>query len=353
MLHMSTDIGIDLGTANILVFVKGRGIVLKEPSVVAMDNSSGKIIAVGSEARRMLGRTPGNIVAIRPLRDGVIADYDVTEKMLRYFITKAVGKRLLFKPRVMVCIPSGVTGVEERAVKQAAVQAGARQAHVIEEPLAAALGAGLDISQPGGTMVVDIGGGTTDVAVLSLGGIVQSLSLRVGGDKFDEAIIKFIRREYSLAIGERTAEEIKIEVANAYPNGHPSLSLQVRGRGLVNGLPKEITVTSDQIYEAIKENLSSVVGAVKEVLERTPPELSADIVDKGIVLTGGGAMLRGLDTLLARETGLNVFLAEDPLSCVAVGTGRALTMLNVLNAQHKRRLIRKAIRQKIYAGQML
>jgi len=350
MFHMNTDIGIDLGTANILVFVKGRGIVLKEPSVVAMDKTSGKVIAVGSEARRMLGRTPGNIIAIRPLRDGVIADYDVTEKMLRYFISKAIGKRLIFKPRVMVCIPSGVTGVEERAVKQAAVQAGARQAHVIEEPLAAALGAGLDISQPGGTMVVDIGGGTTDVAVLSLGGIVQSLSLRVGGDKFDEAIMKYVRREFNLAIGERTAEEIKMEVADAYPNGGPARSLQVRGRDLINGLPKEITVSSDYIYEAIRENLILVVDAVKKVLECTPPELSADIVNKGIVLTGGGSMLRSLDTLLTSETGLNAFLAEDPLSCVAVGTGRALTMLNVLNAQQKRRLIRKAIRQKIYAG---
>lgn len=350
MFRMNTDIGIDLGTANILVFVKGRGIVLKEPSVVAMDKSSGKVIAVGSEARRMLGRTPGNIVAIRPLRDGVIADYDVTEKMLRYFISKAVGRKLLFKPRVMVCIPSGVTGVEERAVKQAAIQAGASQAHVIEEPLAAALGAGLDISQPGGTMVVDIGGGTTDIAVLSLGGIVHSTSLRLGGDKFDESIMKYVRREFSLAIGERTAEEIKMEVADAFPNDKPPRYLRVRGRDLVNGLPKEITVTSDQIYEAIKENLIAVVGAVKEVLERTPPELAADIVDKGIVLTGGGAMLQGMGTLLASETGLNAFLAEDPLSCVAIGTGRALTMLNVLNAQHKRRLIRKAIRQKIYAG---
>ncbi len=347
---LNTDIGIDLGTANILVYVKGRGIVLKEPSVVALDRTSGKVIAVGSEARRMLGRTPGNIVATRPLRDGVIADYDVTEKMLRYFISKATGRRLLFRPRVMVCIPSGVTGVEERAVKQAAVQSGASQAHVIEEPMAAALGAGLDISQPGGIMVVDIGGGTTDVAVLSLGGIVNSLSLRVGGDKFDEAIIKYVRREFSLAIGERTAEEIKIEVANAFPNDSLPLSMRVRGRDLVNGLPKEITISSENIYHAIKENLQSVVGAVKEVLEQTPPELAADIVDKGIVLTGGGSMLRGLDKLLADETGLNAFLAEDPLSCVAIGTGRALTMLNVLNAQHKRRLIRKAIKQKIYAG---
>ncbi|WP_034629809.1 rod shape-determining protein MreB [Desulfotruncus alcoholivorax] len=346
---MSADIGIDLGTANVLVYVKGRGIVLTEPSVVAMDKSSGKVIAVGSEARRMLGRTPGNIVAIRPLRSGVIADYDVTEKMLRYFIEKAVGRKLFFKPRVMVCIPSSVTGVEERAVKQATVQAGARQAHVIEEPLAAALGAGLDISQPGGTMVVDIGGGTTDVAVLSLGGIVQSVSLRVGGDKFDEAIVKYVRRVYNLAIGERSAEEIKMEIASACPNGAPS-EMRVRGRDLIDGLPKEVTVSSDNIYEAIKENLTLVVGAVKEVLEKTPPELAADIVYKGIVLTGGGALLSDLDKLIARETGLNVFIAEDPLSCVAIGTGRALNMLNVLNAQHKRRMIRKVIKQKVYAG---
>ncbi|SFH06487.1 rod shape-determining protein MreB [Desulfotomaculum arcticum] len=347
---MSTDIGIDLGTANVLVYVKGKGIVLTEPSVVAIDKISGKVIAVGSEARRMLGRTPGNIVATRPLRNGVIADYDVTEKMLRYFIEKAVGKKLFFKPRVMVCIPSGVTGVEERAVKQAAVQAGARQTHVIEEPLAAALGAGLDISQPGGTMVVDIGGGTTDVAVLSLGGIVISISLRVGGDKFDEAIIKYVRREYNLAIGERTAEEIKMEIVNAYPDAGPPAEMQVRGRDLLDGLPKEVTVSSDNIYEAIRENLALVVGAVKEVLEQTPPELAADIVDKGIVLTGGGSLLRDLDKLIASETGLNVFIAEDPLSCVAIGTGRALTMLNVLNDQHKRRMIRKVIKQKVYAG---
>ena len=348
-LQMSIDIGIDLGTANVLVYAKGRGIVLTEPSVVAIDKISGKVIAVGSAARRMLGRTPGNIVATRPMRDGVIADYDVTEKMLRYFIEKAVGKRLFFKPRVMVCIPSGVTGVEERAVKQAAVQAGARQAHVIEEPLAAALGAGLDISQPGGTMVVDIGGGTTDVAVLSLGGIVHSISLRVGGDKFDEAIVKYVRRVYNLAIGERTAEEIKMEIASACPNGAPSV-MRVRGRDLIDGLPKEVNVSSDNIYEAIKENLTLVVGAVKEVLEQTPPELAADIVYKGIVLTGGGALLSDLDKLLSRETGLNVFIAEDPLSCVAIGTGRALNMLNVLNAQQKRRMIRKVIKQKVYAG---
>ncbi|AGL03808.1 rod shape-determining protein [Desulfoscipio gibsoniae] len=350
MLHLGADIGIDLGTANIIVYVKGKGIVLKEPSVVAIDNSSGKVIAVGSKARRMLGRTPGNIVAIRPLRDGVIADYNVTEKMLRYFIGKANGNKLLFKPRVMVCIPSGVTGVEERAVKQATIQAGARQSFVIEEPLAAALGAGLDIAQPGGTMVVDIGGGTTDVAVLSLGGIVISRSLRVGGDKFDEAIVKYIRKEFNLAIGERTGEEIKIEIANACPNETPALEMQVRGRDLLNGLPKEITVNSQQTHNAIFENLSLVVKTVKEVLEETPPELASDIMDKGIVLTGGGALLQGIDKLIARETGLNVLIAEDPLSCVAIGTGRALTMLNVLNSQQNVRLFRRPVKRSINVG---
>ncbi|WP_449241663.1 rod shape-determining protein MreB [Desulfoscipio gibsoniae] len=344
MLHMGADIGIDLGTANIIVYVKGRGIVLKEPSVVAIDNSTGKVIAVGAKARRMLGRTPGNIVAIRPLRDGVIADYDVTEKMLRYFIGKANGHRLVFKPRVMVCIPSGVTGVEERAVKQATIQAGARRSYLIEEPLAAALGAGLDIAQPGGTMVVDIGGGTTDVAVLSLGGIVISRSLRLGGDKFDEAIVKYIRKEFNLAIGERTGEEIKMEIANACPDETSTVDMQVRGRDLLDGLPKAITVTSCQIRDAISENLSLVVNTVKEVLELTPPELAADIMDKGIVLTGGGALLQDIDKLIARETGLNIIIAEDPLSCVAVGTGRALTMLNVLKSQQNRKVVLKAIK---------
>lgn len=337
MFRMGTDIGVDLGTANVLVYVKGRGIVLYEPSVVAMDKNSGKVIAVGSEARRMLGRTPGNIVATRPMRDGVIADYDVTEKMLKYFITKAVGRKLFFKPRVMVCIPSGVTNVEERAVRQAALQAGARKAFVIEEPLAAALGAGLDIAQPSGTMVVDIGGGTTDVAVLSLGGIVQSRSLRVGGDKFDEAIIRYVRREMNLAIGERTAEEIKIEIGSAYLPGEPERRMEIRGRDLVRGLPVAVEISSTQVYEAIKENLAAVVGAVKEVLETTPPELAADIVEKGIVLTGGGALLRGLDLLLSRETGLAVHVSDDPLSCVARGTGRALGMLHVLEEGKKQK----------------
>lgn len=341
MLGFSNDIGIDLGTATVLVFVKGKGIVLHEPSVVAINKDNGHVIAVGTEARRMLGRTPGNIVATRPLREGVIADYEVTEKMLRYFISKADGKRLFFRPRVMVCIPSGVTGVEERAVKQAAIQAGASEAHVIEEPLAAALGAGLDISEPTGTMVVDIGGGTTDVAVLSLGGIVCSASIRVGGDKFDEAIVRYVRREFSLAIGERTGEEIKLNVGSAFPTGEADRTFEIRGRDMISGLPKAVTINQQQVHEAIQENLEAVVGTVKEVLEKTPPELSADIVNKGIVMTGGGALLHGLDTLLSKETGLPVYVAEDPLSCVAMGTGRALGMINVLNQKPKKRVSRK------------
>ncbi|MEG6617372.1 rod shape-determining protein [Peptococcaceae bacterium 1198_IL3148] len=335
------DIGIDLGTASILVYVKGKGIVLQEPSVVAINKDTGKVIAVGSEARRMLGRTPGNIVATRPLREGVIADYDVTEKMLQYFITKATGKNWLFKPRVMVCIPSGVTSVEERAVRQASVQAGAKQAHLIEEPLAAALGAGIDISEPSGSMVVDVGGGTTDVAVLSLGGIVCSRSLRVGGDKFDESIVRFIRREFNLMIGERTGEEIKIEVGSALIDN--DRSTQIRGRDLVTGLPKALTVTTRQVYEAISEPLEAVVGAVKEVLEHTPPELAADIVNKGIVMTGGGALLHNFDRLISEETGLPVYVAEDAVSCVAVGTGKALAMLNVLPTQKNKKLFKKVM----------
>ncbi len=343
MFNFGSDIGIDLGTASVLVYVRGRGIVLREPSVVAINRDTGKVIAIGEEARRMLGRTPGNIVATRPLRDGVIADYDVTEKMLRYFMQKADGRRFVFRPRVMVCIPSGVTGVEERAVRQAAIQAGARQAHLIEEPLAAALGAGLDISEPSGTMVVDIGGGTTDVAVLSLGGIVCSRSLRVGGDKFDEAIVRYVRREFNLMIGERTGEELKIAIGTAYPQATPERSMQIRGRDLVSGLPRAVTVTSSQVHEAIKEQLEAVVGAVKEVLERTPPELSADIVNKGIVMTGGGALLAGMDVLLSKETGLPVFVADDPMSCVALGTGRALGMIRVLPAPKTKKLFRRVV----------
>ncbi|MBM7866576.1 MreB/Mrl family cell shape determining protein [Heliobacterium gestii] len=331
MFGLNVDIGIDLGTASVLVFVKGKGIVLMEPSVVAINKDTGSIIAVGEEARRMLGRTPGNIVAIRPLRDGVIADYDVTERMLRYFITKACGKSFFFKPRVMVCIPSGVTGVEERAVRQAALQAGARQAYLIEEPLAAALGAGLEISEASGSMVVDIGGGTTDIAVLSLGGIVCSKSLRVGGDKFDESIVRYIRKEHSLMIGERTAEELKIRIGTAYPSGRKGEEFaEIRGRDLVTGLPKTIRVSAMETFRAMQENIEAVVSGVKEVLERTPPELAADIMNKGIVMTGGGSLLSGLDTLIAKETKLPVHVAEEAISCVALGTGLALGMLNYL-----------------------
>ncbi|WP_273484052.1 rod shape-determining protein [Desulforamulus ruminis] len=343
MFGLSSDIGVDLGTASVLVYVKGKGIVLREPSVVAINKDTGRIIAVGEEARRMLGRTPGNIVATRPLREGVIADYDVTEKMLRYFINKANGKKWFFRPRVMVCIPSGVTGVEERAVRQATIQAGGRTAHLIEEPLAAALGAGIDISEPSGSMVVDIGGGTSDVAVLSLGGIVVSRSIRVGGDKFDEAIVRYIRKEFSLMIGERTGEEIKVEIATAHPQRTGEKVMQIRGRDLITGLPKAVTVSSHQIYQAIEEPLEAVVGAVKEVLEVTPPELAADIVNKGIVMTGGGALLNGMDTLLSEETGLPVYVADDAISCIALGTGKALAMMNVLPKQKSNKLFKKVM----------
>ncbi|MHB8172370.1 MAG: rod shape-determining protein MreB [Thermincolia bacterium] len=339
MFWFGSDIGVDLGTATVLVFMKGKGVVLHEPSVVAINRDTGQVIAVGEEARRMIGRTPGNIVATRPLRDGVIADYDVTEKMLRHFITKACGRISIFpffRPRIMVCIPSGVTGVEERAVRQAALQAGAKQAYLIEEPLAAALGAGLEISEPTGNMVVDIGGGTTDVAVLSLGGIVCSKSIRVGGDKFDEAIMRYIRREFNLAIGERTAEELKINVGTAYPElKKENTQMDVRGRDLVTGLPKNVVVNSYQAYDAVQETVDAVVASVKEVLEKTPPELASDIMNRGIVMTGGGALLHGLAELIAKETALPVHIADDPLSCVALGTGKALNMLNYLSNEGK------------------
>ena len=329
--NFSTDIGVDLGTASILIYVKGKGIVLNEPSVVALDQTTNEIIAVGESARRMLGRTPGNISAVRPLRDGVIADYIMTEKMLRYFIEKACGKNWLFKPRVMVCIPSGVTGVEERAVRQAAMQAGARQAYLMEEPLAAALGAGMDISSPGGNMIVDIGGGTTDVAVISLGGIVCSNSLRIGGDKLDDALVRYIRKEYSLFIGDRCAEDIKCTVGSAFPDDEEKV-MEVRGRDLISGLPKSIQFTSHESREAMSECIDSIISAVKEVLENTPPELAADIIDRGIVLTGGGAQLNGFDKLLSKETDLCVHVAEKPVCSVALGTGRALGMLDYLTS---------------------
>jgi rod shape-determining protein MreB len=338
MLGFNLDIGIDLGTANVLVFVKGQGIVLNEPSVVAMNKDSGKIIAVGAEARRMLGRTPGSIVAIRPLRDGVIADYEVTEKMLRYFLSKVSGRRPFFRSRMMICIPAQVTDVEKRAVLQAALQAGAGQAYIIEEPMAAAIGAGLNISESRGKMVVDIGGGTTDIAVLCLGGIVCSRSLRLGGDKFDEAILRYVRKKFDLIIGEQSAEELKLQVGTAYPDGITEKIVDVRGRDMITGLPKLVNISHLGIYEAIQEPLEAVVGAVKEVLEVTPPELASDIAEQGVVMTGGGSQLHGIDLLLRKELGVPVYLAEDPLSCVAVGTGRALGMLSVLaGANNKKR----------------
>lgn len=316
------SIGIDLGTATVLVYVRGKGIVLREPSVVAIDKTNNRILAVGEQARQMLGRTPANIVAIRPLRDGVIADYEVTEAMLKYFINKVSGRKFFFKPIVVVCVPTEVTSVEKRAVIEASLSAGARKAFLIEEPMAAAIGAGLAVEEPIGNMVVDIGGGTTDVAVISLGGIVVGEAIRVAGNKMDEAIVRYTRKTYNLMIGERTAEEVKIKIGSAHPDAQP-LSMEIRGRDLINGLPKTISITSEEIREALEEPLTAIVDAVKGVLERTPPELSADIIDRGIVLTGGGALLRGLDKLITRSTGMSVKVADDPVSCVAIGTGKA------------------------------
>ncbi len=329
MFDMSMDIGVDLGTANVLVYIKGKGIVLREPSVVAIDRDTNTVLAIGEEARAMIGRTPGNIVAIRPLRDGVIADYDTTESMLRHFIQKVATTRLFFKPRIMVCIPSGVTTVEKRAVLEAAMQAGAKKTYLIEEPLAAALGAGLDISEPFGSMVVDIGGGTTDVAVLSLGGIVVSESLKIGGDKFDEALVRYVKREYNVIIGERTAETIKVNIGTALVDERNE-SMEIRGRDLLSGLPKSLRITSKETFEALNESVSLIIQRVKSVLETTPPELSSDIMDRGIIMTGGGSMLYGLDKLVQQETGIPTYLAEDPLSCVALGTGKALDSLGTI-----------------------
>ena len=323
MFGMSTSVGIDLGTANVLVYVKGKGIVLREPSVVTIDKDTDTVLAIGEEAREMIGRTPGNIVAIRPLRDGVIADYDMTESMIRHFLEKVVGRSFLFRPRVMICVPTGVTVVEKRAVQEAAEQAGAKKAELIEEPIAAALGAGIDISEPVGSMVVDIGGGTTDVAVISLGGIVHGDSLRVAGNKFDSDIEAYIKREYNLMIGERTSENIKTTIGAAY-SGARNLTMDVRGRDVITGLPKNIKVSTDEVAAALKDSVERIVTCVKRVLEGTPPELAADIMDRGIVLTGGGAMLYGLDSLIRKETDIPTSVADDPLSCVALGTGRAL-----------------------------
>jgi rod shape-determining protein MreB len=320
------DIGIDLGTANVLVFVKGKGIVLREPSVVAKDVRNGRTLAVGEEARQMLGRTPSNIQAIRPLRDGVIADFEVTEAMLSYFIKKVTQAGSIWsffrpKPSVIICVPAEITSVEERAVRDAAKLAGARSVDIIEEPMAAAIGAGLPIDGPSGNMVVDIGGGTTDVAVISLGGIVVSQSLRVAGNKMDEAIIRHIRRVYNLMIGERTAEDIKVKIGSAH-RLETEMTLEIRGRDLINGLPKSVKITSEEVREAMSEPIQAIIEAVKSVLEKTPPELAADIIDRGIIMTGGGALLRGLDMLLSEVTGIPVLVADDPLSCVAIGTGQ-------------------------------
>ncbi|HAK75272.1 MAG TPA: rod shape-determining protein [Sporomusaceae bacterium] len=325
----SRDMGIDLGTANTLVHVKGKGIVLREPSVVAIQRDTGEVLAVGEEAKQMIGRTPGNIIAIRPLKDGVIADFDVTQAMLKYFIRKAIDTKSFIRPRVVVGVPSGVTEVEKRAVIDATIQAGAREAYLIEEPMAAAIGAGLPVHEPTGNMVVDIGGGTTEVAVISLGGIVTSRSIRIGGDELDEAIIQYIKRTYNLMIGERTSEEVKISIGSAIPPVVDE-TLDIRGRDLVTGLPKTLTIRATEIQRALNEPVFGIIEAVKVTLEKTPPELASDIMDRGIVMTGGGSLLRGLDTLLNKETAMPVHIAEDALSCVAIGTGRALETLDLL-----------------------
>ena len=327
------DIGLDLGTATVIAYVKGKGIVLREPAVVAVNNLTGEVLAVGHEARRMLGRTPGNIVATRPLRDGVISDYTITEKMLKYFISK-IGGRFLFSPRIMICIPSQVTEVEKKAVIDAASNAGARKVYLIEEPIAAAIGAGIDISKPCGNMIIDIGGGTTDIAVISLGGAVVSSSLKVAGDKFDEYIVKYIKKRHNVMIGERTAEELKVQIGCVFPKIQ-DMEMDVRGRDLITGLPKTITMYSSEMMEALEEPAMLIVDAVHSVLEKTPPELAADISDKGIYMTGGGCLIDGLDRLLQEKTGINVMIAEDAISCVAKGTGKALDNLDSMDRMRK------------------
>ena len=316
------DIGIDLGTASVIAYIKGKGIVLREPSVVAVNNTTGEVLAVGHEARRMLGRTPGNIIATRPLRDGVISDYTVTEKMLKYFIGK-IGGKFLFAPRIMICIPSQVTEVEKKAVIDAASNAGARRVYLIEEPIAAAIGAGLDISKPAGNMIVDIGGGTTDIAVISLGGSVVSTSIKVAGDKFDEAIVKYIKKKHNVMIGERTAEELKLNIGCVYPK-FQDMEMDVRGRDLITGLPRTLTIYSSEMLEALEEPSMMIVDAVHNVLEKTPPELASDISDKGIYMTGGGCLIDGLDKLLQEKTGINVMIAEDAISCVAIRNWKSI-----------------------------
>jgi rod shape-determining protein MreB len=335
----SNDLAIDLGTANTLVYLKGKGVVVSEPSVVAVQKDSHgqrKVLAVGTEAKNMLGRTPGSIVAIRPMKDGVIADFDITEEMLRYFIRKIHNRKSLVRPRIVICVPSGITQVEKRAVKESAESAGAREVYLIEEPMAAAIGAGLPITEASGNMIVDIGGGTTEVAVISLAGIVYAKSVRVGGDKMDEAIAQHLKRKYNLLIGERTSEAIKIQIGSAYPESETMpkegwvATMEVKGRDLVSGIPKTLEIGAQEIREALSEPINAIVEAVRIALERTPPELAADIVDKGIVLAGGGALLRNLDQLLREETGLPVMIAEDPLSCVVLGSGKVLDELDLL-----------------------
>lgn len=331
MFGLGAEIGIDLGTANVLVYIKGKGIVLQEPSVVAIDKDTDRVLAVGTEAQKMLGRTPGNIVAIRPLKDGVISDYDITERMLRYFINKTCGKRRFFRPKIMVCVPSGVTEVERRAVIDASTEAGGAKTFVIEEPIAAAIGAGLDIYKPDGCMVIDIGGGTTDIAVISLGGVVVSKSIKVAGDKLDEALIRYMRKNHNLLIGERTAEDMKMTIGTAYPRAQ-SVNMEVRGRDLITGLPKNKIVTSEEMMDALQEPVNAICEAVHAVLEKTPPELAADISTRGIVMTGGGALLHGLHKLIEKRTGIPTYIAENALSCVAMGTGMSLEHIEYLES---------------------
>ncbi len=331
MVAMSKKIGIDLGTANILIYEKGKGIVLQEPSVVAMEKREQKVLAVGTEARMMLGRTPGNIVAIRPLKDGVIADFEVTEVMLKYFISRVVKRRRIFKPTVMVCVPVGITSVEKRAVIEAAMQVGARKTYLIEEPLAAAIGAGLPISEPRGSMIIDIGGGTAEIAVISLGGIVVSKSLRMGGDRFDEATVRYIKDRYNVIIGEKTAEEMKFEIGAAFIESGEEKEYEVKGRDIMSGLPKKLKINSQEMLGAYHDCLYVIVDGVRSVLEDTPPELSSDIIERGIILSGGGSLLKGFDRLISEETGIPVFISDDPLTCVARGTGIALEEIDKLS----------------------
>ncbi len=333
---MSKDLGIDLGTANTLIYVKGEGIVLREPSVVALNSDTKKVLAVGTEAKEMIGRTPGNIVAIRPLKDGVIADFDVTQTMLKKFIEKVSHKGSFSSPRIVVCYPSGITEVEKRAIDEATKQAGARDVLLLEEPMAAAIGSGLPVNEPTGSMIVDIGGGTTEVAIISLGGIVTAKSLRVAGDDFDQAIISYIKKEYSLMIGERTAEKIKIELGSAFDLGEET-TMEIRGRDLITGLPKEVVIKESEIREALREPINAIIEAIKTTLEKTPPELASDIIDKGITLAGGGALLRGLADLITTETHMPVHIAESPLDCVALGAGKALDTLDKMVSKPKRK----------------